>query len=166
MTYTEPLLYSLLLGLCLSVLWGIASWLKWQHMKSGTILPTGSFTEHRGGTVGYIINVVCIGITLSFMSELGWWLILSIAIFLFIGGWIATLIERKLYCNQFQLDTIVYAAKEYSRLSNAEGAAEILTDVAPKWWIKLMPSDWQRELRGKLKQILLPENHDNEEKIR
>ncbi|KFN37789.1 hypothetical protein KN63_08120 [Smithella sp. F21] len=161
MAYTEPVLYSLFLGFCLSFLWGIAAWLKWQHMKSGTILPTGSFTEHHGGTVGYIINAFCIGISLSFISYLGWWLILSVAIFLFIGGWIATLIERKFYCNQFQLDTIVYAAKEYSRLSNTEGAAEILAVVAPKWWIKLMPSDWQQELREKLKEILLHENHEN-----
>ncbi|MDD5007973.1 MAG: hypothetical protein PHC68_06140 [Syntrophorhabdaceae bacterium] len=134
-------------------------------MKSGTILPTGSFTEHHGGAVGYIINAVCIGTTLSFWSGLGWWLILTIAMFLFLGGWIATLIERKLYCNQFQLDTIVYAAKEYSRLSNTESAAEILIDVAPKWWIKLMPSGWQKELRGKLEQVLLPENHDSGRKI-
>ncbi len=161
MAYTEPVLYSLFLGLCLSFLWGFAAWLKWQHMKSGTILPTGSFTEHHGGTVGYIINAFCIGISLSFISSLGWWLILSVAIFLFIGGWIATLIERKFYCNQFQFDTIVYAAKEYSRLSNTEGAAEILAVVAPKWWIKLMPSDWQQELREKLKEILLHENHEN-----
>ena len=161
MANTEPFLYSFVLGLSLSVLWGMAAWLKWQHMKSGTILPAGSFTVRHGRTVGYILNAFCIGITFSFALQLGWWLILSIAIFLFIGGWIATLIERKLYCNQFQLDTIVYAAQEYSRLSNAESAAEILSEVAPKWWIKLMPSDWQQELREKLQNILLPENHDD-----
>lgn len=165
MAYTQLFLYSLFLGLCLSVIWGIATWLKWQHMKHGTILPTGSFTERHGGTIGYIINAVCIGITLSFMSTLGKWLFLSITTFLFLGGWIATLIERKLYCNQFQLDTIVYAAKEYSRLSNTESAAGILMEVAPKWWIKLMPSDWQRELQEKLKEILLPNDHDKGEKI-
>jgi len=156
MTYTKPIFYSLFLGLCLSVLWSIAAWLKWQSMKKGTILPVGSFTEQYGSILGYFINAVCIGITLSFISELTWWLILSLFIFLFIGGWIATIIERKLYCNQFQLDIIVSAAKEYSKLTSTESAAEILAEVAPKWWIKLMPSKWKMELHGQLKQILLP----------
>jgi hypothetical protein len=159
----ELFIYSLVIGFLLSVPWGLASWFKWQNMKNGTILPAGAFTEKYGSTVGYIINAICIGVALSFFSKLSWWLIFSIAIFLYLGGWIATLIERKLYCSQFQLDTIVYAAKKYKRLTSVESAAEILTEVAPKWWIKLMPFNWQQQLREELSKINLPDNNGNHE---
>ncbi|NVL90858.1 MAG: hypothetical protein HWN69_07695 [Desulfobacterales bacterium] len=126
-------------------------------MKDDTILPTGAFTARHGGTIGYLTNAVCIGIALSFIGTIKGWLILSGAITIFIGGWHATFLERKLYCNNDQIETIVLAAKEYGRFSGPNGVAEVLAQVAPKWWLKLMPKAWQQELRIKLQPILLPD---------
>lgn len=131
-------------------------------MKDKTILPTGSFTAKHGGSMGYLINAICIGIGLSSLSTIKLWLILSGVITFFIGGWLATLLERKVYCNQQQLEIIVGAAKEYKRLSDSNGAAEVMSEVAPKWWLKLMPVAWQRDLRIKLKPILLPDEGEEE----
>jgi hypothetical protein len=37
------------------------------------------------------------------------------------------------------MDLIVYAAKEHTAEKGPKFAAEVLSRVAPKWWIKLMP---------------------------
>ncbi len=159
-----PFLVSLLLGLVLSLPWGIAAWLKWQHMKDHTILPTGSLTARHGRLIGYLLNAMCIGIALSFIGIIKVWVILSAASIFFIGGWIATLLERKLYCSSDQIKIILGAAEEYARLSGPNGAAEVLGQVAPKWWLKLMPAAWQQELRIKLQPILLPDESHGRKK--
>lgn len=164
MTNLSPFLVSLLLGLVLSLPWGMAAWLKWQHMKDHTILPTGVLTARHGGFIGYLLNAMCIGIALSFIGMIKVWVILSGAITLFIGGWLATLLERKLYCNSDQIKIIVGAAQEYVRFSSPNGAAEVLAQVAPKWWLKLMPAAWQQELRMKLQPILLPDESGGRKK--
>src|SRR3972149_10337282 len=151
-----PFLISLLLGLVLSLPWSIATWLKWQQMKDHTILPTGALTARLGRFIGYLLNAVCIGIALSFIDIIKVWVILSAASTFFIGGWIATLLERKLYCSSDQIKIIVGAAQEYARFSGPNGAAEVLGQVAPKWWLKLMPAAWEQEVRIKMQPILLP----------
>lgn len=156
-------LLSIFLGLVLSLPWGMAAWLKWQHMKDNTILPTGSLTAKHGGSLGYFLNAICIGVGLSFMAEIKLWLILSGVISFFIGGLLATLLERKIYCNRQQLEIIIGAAQEYERLSDSNVAAEVMAQVAPKWWLKLMPVTWQQELRKKLQPILLPNESGEEE---
>ena len=97
------------------------------------------------------------------MATIKLWLIAAGVMAFFIGGWLATLLERKIYCNRQQLEIIVGAAKEYKRLSDSNVAAEVMAQVSPKWWLKLMPVTWQRELRIKLQPILLPDESGEEE---
>ena len=145
---------SIFLGLVLSPPWGIASWLRWQQRKDHTILPTGSITAKYGRIMGYLLNAICIGIALAFLSAITFWIIISAFICFFLGGWFATLLERSIYCNEQQLEIIVSAAHEYKRLSDSNIAAEVMAEVAPKWWLKLMPIVWQQKLRKNLQPIL------------
>ena len=151
------------LGLGLSVLWGLSEWVKWQHMKNGTILARGAMTGAYGNIISLIVKILCLVILVAFLSTLKLWLIVSAAIMWFIGGWIATLIERKLYCDNYRMELIVFAAEEYKKDSKSVAeAAELMSVVVPKWWIKLMPQKWQSELRDKLANILLPDGQTNQ----
>jgi hypothetical protein len=64
--------------------------------------------------------------------------------------------ERKAYATQQNMDLVVHAAKKYATDKGTQFAAEVLSEVAPKWWIKLMPRWWQAQLHDQLANILLP----------
>lgn len=146
------------IGLGLSLLWGLSEWIKWQHMKNGTILARGAIPGTYGNIISSIVKIICIVILVTFLSTLKVWLIVSVGLMWFIGGWIATLIERKLYCDNYMIKLIIFAAEEYKKdFKSTEKAADLMSVVVPKWWIKLMPQKWQSELRDKLANILLTE---------
>lgn len=157
----EIKLIPIILGLILSLFYGIGSWLKWQSMKNGTIIPNGALTGKYGNIASFIIKSICLIIILYFIHVLHWWIIASGLIMFFLGNWIATILERKLYCNDLRLDTFVFIAEQYTKERGAEEAAHFISLAAPKWWIKLMPMYWQRKLRERLAAILLPELNDN-----
>lgn len=64
--------------------------------------------------------------------------------------------KGKFYANNYNMDLIVFAAEQYTKDMPTESAAELMSKVAPKWWIKLMPPIWQSQLRNRLVVILLP----------
>jgi hypothetical protein len=147
---------ALVAGILLSPVYGIGSWLKWQSMKVGTILPKGALTGSYGGMLSLVIKGICF-VTLFFLFRVfSWWVAASLIIMWFVSGWIATLIERKFYANNYNMDLIVFAAEQYTKDMPTESAAELMSKVAPKWWIKLMPPIWQSQLRNRLVVILLP----------
>lgn len=95
-------------------------------------------------------------ILLFLVRPFGWWITASLVIMWFVGGWIATLIERKTYESNYRMDLIVFAAEEYMKDMDTESAALLLSKVAPEWWIKLMSPDWQKQLQNRLLDIFLP----------
>lgn len=141
---------SIVTGLLLSPIYGIGSWLKWQSMKVNTILPKGAWTESYGTFLSFLLKGTCFIILLFFFKSLNWWLTLSVLVMWFVSGWIATFTERKFYATDYNMDLIVYAAEKYSKDMDTESAAHCMSEVAPKWWIKLMPSQWQSQLRNRL----------------
>ena len=145
-----------LIGAAFSLPWGIAEWLKWQQMKARTIVPAGSVPVRHGTAMGWVINALCVGCAPFLLVRLGWWTVLTAVITSFAGGWVATLMERVLYCSRERMDTFVFAASEYAKEFGSDEAVRLMSDVAPKWWIKLMPRSWQKELAARLTPILLP----------
>jgi len=139
----DNVISSLVVGALLSPVYGIASWLKWQSMKTETILPRGGLTGKHGGVLGFLIKGACFGVSFLLFRHFSWWIMASLATMWLISGWIATLIERKFYANDDNMDLIVYAAKQYTKDMGTESAAGLMSNVAPKWWIKLMPQKWQ-----------------------
>jgi len=150
-------LSAIIVGILLSIPYGIGSWLKWQSMKKETIIPVGSVTAKYGNIVGFFIKVVCISLVFYWFDWMG---ILLLAIMWFLGNWIATLLERKLYCNEWQMNFIVLAAQQYARHFGQEIAVSNLEKFVPKWWIKLMPMKWQKQLIERLVTILQPEEEE------
>jgi hypothetical protein len=147
---------SVLYGILLSILWGISSWLKWQSMKKDTILPCGELTLKYGDKISPLLKIISLLILVFLAEGYIWWdYIVSVGIMIILGWWISTIIERSLYCNSLRLETIVLAAKEYSSNMSSEEAVELMSIVVPQWWIKIMPHNWQKELRSKLEPILL-----------
>ncbi len=109
-----------------------------------------------GDKASFTLKALSVFVSLVLIKTLYAWLVVSIGIMLFFGGWLATLLERRLYCSDLRMETFIFAAKEYVHDMGQEGAAAVMSEVAPKWWIKLMPYSWQRKLREKLSSILLP----------
>ena len=85
---------------------------------------------------------------------LNWWLVPIGILMWFISGKIATLIERKAYANQYNMDLIVSAAERYAKDADAESVAQVMSQAVPKWWIELMPQLWQSLLRERLSGML------------
>lgn len=152
----EVTLYAIVVGLLLSPVYGIGDWLKWQEMKLHTLLPSGSLTGRFGGKASFVLKGACFGILLLLYSTFGWWLVLTFIIMWFLSGWIATMLERKIHANQDNMERIVFAAEQYTRERGTEIAAQIMSQAAPEWWIKLMPPRWQSDLRNRLAVILQP----------
>lgn len=155
---TETLIYALLAGVLLAPIYGVGSWLKWQEMKKNTILQKGAWTGRYGGTVSVMLKGGCFIILFLLFETFSWWLVLSIMVMWFVSGWVATLIERKAYASEYNMDLIVFTAEEYTKDMDTESAAQLMSQVAPKWWIKLMPPSWQSRLRERLAVILLPDD--------
>jgi hypothetical protein len=157
-TPADTLIYALITGVLLSPIYGIGSWLKWQEMKLNTILPKGAWTGRYGGTASFLLKGGCFLVLFLLFKPLGWWLMLSIIVMWFVSGWIATLIERKAYASEYNMDLIVFAAEQYTKDMDTESAAHLMSQAAPKWWIKLMPQEWQSRLHERLAAILLPDD--------
>ena len=125
-------------------------------MKMGTIIPAGSLAGKYGHVAAACIKWPCVAALVLLTVYWVWWAVALVAPVWFLGNWAATLLERALYCDDSRLDAFVFAAKEYSRDCGSEGAARTMSQVAPKWWIKLMPAHWRERLRARLVPILLP----------
>ncbi len=149
-------LISIIIGVVLAIPYGFGAWLKWQVMKSGTIIPVGSIPQQHGSILSLVSKGICLVVLILIYPSVGLWVIAAAVVMYFLGGWVATLIERKFYCDDLRLDTIVYYAEENVKDLGANRTAELLGEVAPKWWIKLMPMQWQKELHNRLSPILLP----------
>ena len=142
---------SILFGVILSIIWGFGSWLKWQGMKNLTIIPSGRLTTKYGEKINFYAKGICFFLLLFTPIRIGWWILLSFAIMWFVGGWIATLIERILYCNEHNMKTFIFAAEQYTKEKGFKYATIILKQNVPKWWIKLMPLSWQVKLSNGIK---------------
>jgi hypothetical protein len=149
-------IYAVSVTIGLALFWGAGSWLKWQHMKMGTIIPRGSLTGKYGHVAAVCIKWSCVAVLVLLAVYWVWWAVALVVPVWFLGNWAATLLERVLYCDDSRLDTFVFAAEEYSRELGPGRAARTMSEVAPKWWIKLMPARWRERLRAKLVPILLP----------
>ena len=92
----EPL-YQIILGIIFSPFIGIGTWLKWQTMKTGSVIQIGSFTQKHGKRTGWLLQIVCILIFFNFIQTFNLWTVITLLLIWFISGWIATIVERKLY---------------------------------------------------------------------
>ena len=106
--------------------------------------------------MSFLLKGVCYLALVLLVPALGWWVAGTFVVIWFASGWLATLMERRAYATQQNMDSVVYAAKKYTTEKGTEFAVGILSEVAPKWWIKLMPRSWQVQLRDQLANILLP----------
>jgi hypothetical protein len=164
MDNSEILLKSFLIGLGFSVPWGVAAWLKWQSMKGGTVIPAGASTLAYGGSVGIFINIFCLVSFIQFIPKLGWGIIVSVVIMFHVGGWIATLIERRIYCNEEMMTSILGGAYVYTQRYGPDQAVSIILEVVPTWWLKLMPQKWRTEVLAGITAIVSdPESLQAEE---
>ena len=137
-------------GMVLSPFYGLGSWLKWQPMKVGSLIPTGRATGNYGRGIGWFLQIPCWLALLSFVEYLHWWLVLAVAVMWFLAGWIATAIERRLYGTRHNLELIVLAIEEYGGRESEEVRLQLLEGFAPAWWRKLMPPSRQYELRREI----------------
>lgn len=145
----EFFLFSLLLS-CPSA---IGDWLTWQTNKEDTFLKAGSWTIKFGKTLGWSIKITCY-VFVYLLSEKKITSIIINYIFLwFISGWIATLIERKIYERK---DEIIFFAKIANDLAKEHGkdiAKILISKNIPDWWLKLMSPSWQNEYYKKMEEI-------------
>ena len=137
-------------GIILSPLYGLGAWLKWQRMKVGSLIPTGSATQNYGRVIGWILQVPCWLILLSFVEYANWWVILAAGVMWVVSGWLATLLERRVYGTRHNIELIVFALQEYGGSKDEEVRSNLLEGFAPRWWRKLMSSSWQKELRQEI----------------
>ena len=80
------IIISVLIGLGHSVSWGLSSWLNWQWMKNGTIIPSGSFTSKYGHKASFVLKGLSVFVLLNVLISFKWWVVLTTGIMLFIGG--------------------------------------------------------------------------------
>ena len=134
---------------------GIGTWLKWQSMKTGTIVPTGAWTEKNGRISGWAIHLFTyMNFLFVFSDPFGWHLILVLLLIWFLGGWTATLIERKLYGTEERLETIVYAVESYGKSLRPEQLREFIDGLVPQWWIRLMPMSWRGRVTKRINESI------------
>lgn len=142
-----------LIGLLLSLPGAIGDWLIWQSNKKDTYLKAGSWTIKSGNTIGWSIKIACY-VFLYFLSNKNIGPIISNFIILWlVSGWIATLIERKIYEKN---DDIQFYADIANKLIGEHGidtARILINKNIPDWWIRLMSSSWQNEYYNKIKEI-------------
>lgn len=127
--------------------YAISTWLVWQGMKQDTILPYGSTTGNYGFKIGWGIKLVYFGILISLVINNGWVYLFSFPITWLLSGWLATLIERKVY-----MSLVMQTIKElsdYYKNASPDFALKMLS--IPEWWFKLMPSNWRLEYASVLK---------------
>ena len=121
--------------------YAFSNWLVWQSMKQNTILPYGSKPGRYGQLIGWGIKFLFFGTVLTMSVNYGWVHLIAIPITWIISGWVATLIERRIYMNLVMND-IIGIAKMYA---DADYDFAIRMLGVPEWWFKLMPGSWQRD---------------------
>jgi hypothetical protein len=158
----EPL-YQIILGIILSPFIGIGTWLKWQTMKTGSIIEIGSFTQKYGKNTGWLLQIACITIFFNFFQTYNLWTVIPLALLIwFISGWVATILERKLYGTEDNIDLIAYVAQQFVKDCGDEKLQEYLDGIAPQWWIRLMPFSWREELTKRINENLANYDEKNE----
>ena len=77
----------------------------------------------------------------------GWWLLLPFAIMWFLSGWVATVIERKFYETDANIEVIIVAVEDVAdTITSFEERKKNLARLVPSWWFKLMSRSWQEKL--------------------
>lgn len=129
--------------------YSISTWLIWQNMKEGTILPYGSSTGRHGQSIGWGIKLLYLGVLIAICLNYGWIFLASFPITWFISGWIATIIERKVYM-KLVLRNLNDLSKMYIN-TDYDYAVSMLS--LPNWWVRMMPNDWKREYLNVLEKL-------------
>jgi hypothetical protein len=155
-------LFSVLSGIALSILFAGAQWLTWQSMKKKTILNAGSFTSKWGNSIAIILALIGLACVIYIGFTLKWWLLVTVIIAWLLGGWIATLIERAMYGKKEEIDFIVFAIENQAKSSGFNEAmiTNLYSKWVPNWWIKLMTSSFQRELKLRISKIIKTSSTD------
>ena len=153
---------SIILGIALSLVWGLASWLQWQPLKDDTLIPVGEYTVKYGVPIALTLKGICILVLIASSSLLIWWTAVSVVMMLLIGGWIATLIERKIYCTEELMETLLYEAEKFNKLESIMGT-ELMLRAVPEWWFKLTPSRWKNEYQRRFALIVFADDDNGNE---
>lgn len=119
-------------------------------MKIGSVIPIGGWTQRSGKSAGWYLQIPCWLMILSFAQLLQWWSFLAAGVMWFVSGWLATLLERKLYGTQHNLDLVVMAVDEYGKDMDDEFRLQLLQEFAPEWWVRLMSPSWRIKLQQTL----------------
>lgn len=114
------------------VAYALSNWLVWQTLKKGTILPAGNLTQSKGQIIGFGIKFMYFAFLIYCMFYYHWIIILTLPFVWFFSGWLATIVERKIYMKSV-LDIAKANIKEHGNSG------------IPDWWINLMPKDWKFE---------------------
>ncbi|MHB1015460.1 MAG: hypothetical protein ACYC2W_09315 [Desulfurivibrionaceae bacterium] len=69
------------------------------------------------------------------------------------SGWIATLIERKIYEKNDDIQFYADIANQLIEEHGIDTARILINKNIPDWWIRLMSSSWQNEYYNKIKEI-------------
>ncbi len=149
----EPVSMSVLYGLGLSLIFALVLWFSWQSMKKATIIAAGSIPVKYGGGVAVVLGVLGVVGVVEVLLSLRWWALLTGSLTYFVGGWMATIVERKMYGNERTIETIVFAAQSFAQDHGWDASRRILSTVVPSWWIKLMSSGWRKKLESRLSQL-------------
>jgi hypothetical protein len=142
-----------LIGLLLSFPGAVGDWLTWQRNKKDTFLKAGSWTIKIGKTFGWSIKITCY-VFVYLLSEKNIIPIVTNYILLwFISGWIATLIEQKIYERKDEIIFFAEIANDLIKEHGKDTAKILINKNIPHWWLKLMSSSWQNEYYNKMKEI-------------
>jgi hypothetical protein len=140
----EVILSVSLLGVFLAIPYGIGSWINWQLLKTGTILPRGAIVEPYGKILAPLFQWPCYAYLIyQILEGKVWQAIAAFIIMWFVSGWLAQWLERKAYQNDREIDVL--------------SDALIAGHEIPEWWVKLTNKQWQERLfaetekRGALK---------------
>jgi|TARA_B100002003_G_C13981439_1_gene474605 hypothetical protein len=141
---------------------GIGTWLKWQTMKTGTMIPNGIWTQQKGRITGWAIQLFAfMNFVFVSIDPFGWHLIIVFLVIWCLSGWVATYIERGLYGTEDRIETIAYAAQSHGRNLRPEQLQEFLDGIAPQWWIRLMSWSWRQKLTDRINESLEEDHGDD-----
>ena len=143
------------LGLILSLLWGLAIWLFLQAKKERdqVLIPRGVFTVRYGAPLGATCGTMCVFMLVASVLWIHWWSIISLLLVWFGVSRVTAYIERVCYARD-RLGAFPALAKRMAERYGHDDALCLWNSVMPRWWINMMSSRWEQEYKRGMGSIL------------
>ena len=131
-------------------------------MKTGTLIPTGIWTQQKGRITGWAIQMFAyMNFVFISINPIGWHLIIVLLVIWLLSGWVAKLIERGFYGTEDRIESIACAAQSHGKNLSPEQLQEYLNGIAPQWWIRLMSWSWRQQLTDRINESLKEDRGDD-----